>query len=67
MDERAFRLDGRAGLVVGAGSGIGRAIAFGFGAVGAVVGCVDRDEEGCQATMREIVAAGGKARRIAAT
>jgi NAD(P)-dependent dehydrogenase (short-subunit alcohol dehydrogenase family) len=65
MDERAFRLDGRAGLVVGAGSGIGRAIALGFGAVGAIVGCVDRNEEAAQATMREVVAAGGKAEAIA--
>ena len=65
MDERAFRLDGRAALVVGAGSGIGRAIALAFGAVGATVGCVDRSEETAQATMREIGAAGGKAEAIA--
>ena len=65
MDERAFRLDGRAALVVGAGSGIGRAIALAFGAVGATVGCVDRSEETAQATMREIIAAGGKAEAIA--
>src|SRR5437868_11820573 len=65
MDERAFRLDARAALVVGAGSGIGRAIALAFGAVGATVGCVDRSEETAQATMREISAAGGKAEAIA--
>ena len=65
MDERLFRLDGRAALVVGAGSGIGRSIALAFGAVGASVGCVDRDEEGAKATMRKIVAAGGKAEAIA--
>ena len=65
MDERAFRLDGRAGMVVGAGSGIGRAIALAFGAVGATVGCVDRSAETAQATTREIVAAGGKAEAIA--
>jgi NAD(P)-dependent dehydrogenase (short-subunit alcohol dehydrogenase family) len=65
MDERAFRLDGRAALVVGAGSGIGRAIALAFGAVGATVGCVDKSEETAQATMREIIAAGGKAEAIA--
>jgi NAD(P)-dependent dehydrogenase (short-subunit alcohol dehydrogenase family) len=64
MDERAFRLDGRAALVVGAGSGIGRAIALAFGAVGATVGCVDRSAETAQATMREIIAAGGKAEAI---
>jgi NAD(P)-dependent dehydrogenase (short-subunit alcohol dehydrogenase family) len=65
MDERAFRLDGRAALVVGGGSGIGRAIALAFGAVGATVGCVDKSEETAQATMREIIAAGGKAEAIA--
>ncbi len=65
MDERAFRLDGRAALVVGAGSGIGRAIALAFGAVGATVGCVDKSEATAQATMREISAAGGKAEAIA--
>ena len=37
MDERLFRLGGRAGLVVGAGSGIGRAIALAFGSVGATL------------------------------
>ena len=65
MDERAFRLDSRAGMVVGAGSGIGRAIALAFGAVGATVGCVDRSEETAKSTAREIMAAGGKAEAIA--
>jgi NAD(P)-dependent dehydrogenase (short-subunit alcohol dehydrogenase family) len=65
MDERAFRLDGRAAIVVGAGSGIGRAIALAFGSVGAIVGCVDRSEETAQATMLEITAGGGKAEAIA--
>lgn len=65
MDERLFRLDGRAALVVGAGSGIGRAIARAFGAVGAVVGCVDKSEETARATAREIIAAGARAEAIA--
>ena len=51
MDERLFRLDGRAGLVVGAGSGIGRAIALAFGSAGAIVGCVDMAEENAKATI----------------
>src|SRR5262245_53760145 len=65
MYEHQFRLDGRAALVVGAGSGIGRAIARAFGAVGAMVGCIDRSEETATATKREISAAGGKAEAIA--
>ena len=64
MDEGLFRLDGRAGMVVGAGSGIGRAIALAFGSVGAVVGCIDRSEETAKATMREVIAAGGRAEAI---
>jgi NAD(P)-dependent dehydrogenase (short-subunit alcohol dehydrogenase family) len=64
MDERLFRLDGRGALVVGAGSGIGRAIARAFGSVGAVVGCVDKSEENAKATARDIVSAGGKAEAI---
>ena len=64
MAERLFRLDGRAGLVVGAGSGIGRAIALAFGSAGAIVGCVDMAEENAKATMREIIAAGGKSEAI---
>jgi NAD(P)-dependent dehydrogenase (short-subunit alcohol dehydrogenase family) len=64
MDEGLFRLDGRPGMVVGAGSGIGRAIALAFSGVGAVVGCVDRSEETARATMQDILAAGGKAEAI---
>jgi NAD(P)-dependent dehydrogenase (short-subunit alcohol dehydrogenase family) len=64
MDERLFRLDDRAGLVVGAGSGIGRAIALAFGSVGAIVGCVDRSQETAISAMKEIIAAGGKAEAI---
>lgn len=65
MDERLFRLDGRAAIVVGAGHGIGRAIALAFGSVGATVGCVDLSEEAARATTREISAAGGKSEAIA--
>ena len=43
---RAFRLDGRRALVVGAGSGIGRASAWALAAHGATVLCADRDGDG---------------------
>ena len=65
MDERMFRLDGRAAIVVGAGHGIGRAIALAFGSVGAVVGCIDQAGEPAKAAQREILAAGGKAEAFA--
>lgn len=61
MDEKLFRLDGRPALVVGAGSGIGRAIACAFGSVGAVVGCADLDERAAGETTGLIEAAGGHA------
>ena len=64
MDERAFRLDGRPALVVGSGSGIGRAIALAFAAVGANVTCIDKSEATAQATAASIVAAGGKGEAI---
>ena len=64
MDERLFRLDGRAALVVGAGSGIGRAIAQAFAGVGATVGCVDASETGAAKTVEGIAATGGRALAI---
>jgi NAD(P)-dependent dehydrogenase (short-subunit alcohol dehydrogenase family) len=47
---RAFRLDGRRALVVGAGSGIGRASAWALAAHGARVLCADRDGDAAAGT-----------------
>lgn len=58
-----FRLDGRSALVVGAGSGIGAAVAAGLGAFGASVVCADRDEEAAGRTAAGIGAA-ATSRRI---
>lgn len=43
MDAEAFRLDGKVAAVVGAGSGIGEAVALGCGRLGARVTCLDVD------------------------
>lgn len=47
---RLFRLDGRTAVVVGGGSGIGQAVAWGLAAHGAMVICADRDGVAAQAT-----------------
>lgn len=65
MDEKIFRLDDRAAIVVGAGSGIGRAIALAFGAVGASVGCFDITKDAALETANMIVSNGGTAIAIA--
>lgn len=49
-----FRLDGRAALVVGAGSGIGAAAATGLAAFGARVVCADADQDAAAATAAAI-------------
>ena len=56
-----FRLDGRAAVVTGAASGIGRAIADVLAAAGARVVLGDLDGAGAQAAAREIAARGGAA------
>lgn len=48
-----FRLDGRHALVVGAGSGIGRASALALAAHGATVVCADRDGDAAAATAED--------------
>jgi NAD(P)-dependent dehydrogenase (short-subunit alcohol dehydrogenase family) len=60
-----YSLHGKAALVTGAGSGIGRAIAIAFGEAGGAVGCADIDPGAACKTSDTIVASGGKALPIA--
>ncbi len=54
-------LAGKAALITGAASGIGRAIALLFAREGAPVALLDRNEEHGRAVAREVEAGGGKA------
>jgi NAD(P)-dependent dehydrogenase (short-subunit alcohol dehydrogenase family) len=56
-----MKLQGKAALITGAGSGIGRAIALLFGAEGASVLVAELNEETGRAVAREIEDAGGRA------
>lgn len=58
MDASLFRLDRKVAAIVGAGSGIGRAVALGAGALGAVVICLDAN---AGAAKEAADAAGGHA------
>jgi NAD(P)-dependent dehydrogenase (short-subunit alcohol dehydrogenase family) len=59
--KKMFRLDDRRAVITGAGSGIGKAIAITFAAQGARVSILERDEVAGEATVAEILAAGGVA------
>ncbi|MFF4621782.1 SDR family NAD(P)-dependent oxidoreductase [Nonomuraea jabiensis] len=55
---------GKVGLVTGAGSGIGRAIASGLGRRGAAVAVLDLDESTAEETADAIIGAGGTATAV---
>ncbi|MCA0030266.1 SDR family NAD(P)-dependent oxidoreductase [Mesorhizobium sp. B263B2A] len=57
-------LKDRTAIVTGAGSGIGRAAALIIAREGAVVGVTDRSADGANATVDQIVAAGGRAKAL---
>ncbi|HEX3558242.1 MAG TPA: glucose 1-dehydrogenase [Pyrinomonadaceae bacterium] len=62
----AGELDGRAALVTGATSGIGRATALRFASAGARVALVARSAEGLREVAEEIAARGGEAVEVRA-
>jgi NAD(P)-dependent dehydrogenase (short-subunit alcohol dehydrogenase family) len=59
--ETLFSLQGRAAVVTGAGSGLGREIAQAYAAAGASVLCADRDSASAQEASDVISAGGGHA------
>jgi 2-keto-3-deoxy-L-fuconate dehydrogenase len=60
-----FRLDGKAAVVTGGGSGIGQAIALRFAANGAAVRILDINQAEAEAVAGEIADAGGSASAFA--
>jgi NAD(P)-dependent dehydrogenase (short-subunit alcohol dehydrogenase family) len=60
------RLEGKTALVVGSGSGIGRAAAEMLAREGASLVCADVNEAGVAATVETITRAGGRAKAIVA-
>ena len=60
-DTRSTRLDGKVGIVTGASSGIGRAVARALAAEGAAVVLAARRKERLDADVRDLCGAGGRA------
>jgi NAD(P)-dependent dehydrogenase (short-subunit alcohol dehydrogenase family) len=60
-----FRFDAKTVVVIGAGSGIGRAVAIGAAQQGGQVACLDVNGEAAQSTAEEITRAGGRAEHAA--
>ncbi|MEO5650491.1 MAG: SDR family oxidoreductase [Ginsengibacter sp.] len=56
-----FRLNEKIAIVTGSGSGIGKAVALLFARQGAEVHVIDLNEDACNATVKEIQQANGKA------
>ncbi len=61
MRDTSFRLDKKVAVVCGAASGIGAAVARGFGARGARVVCLDLNEEAAREVAKAIRDTGGEA------
>ncbi len=61
MMETSNRLAGKVAMIIGAGRGIGKAIALGYARAGARVVCVARTAAEIEATAGEIAACGGEA------
>ncbi|HEY2637796.1 MAG TPA: SDR family oxidoreductase [Solirubrobacteraceae bacterium] len=60
----SFRLDGRVGLVTGAGSGIGRACAEALAEAGADVACADIDLDAAEATAEWVRGFGARGHAV---
>jgi NAD(P)-dependent dehydrogenase (short-subunit alcohol dehydrogenase family) len=60
-----FRFDGKTVVVIGAGSGIGRAVAIAAAEQGASVGCADINADSARATADAITRTGGTANHAA--
>ncbi|MDA8271798.1 MAG: SDR family oxidoreductase [Actinomycetota bacterium] len=61
VDSKKLRLEGKAALITGAGSGIGRAASLLFASEGAEVACADLIPEAAEETVAKIRSEGGKA------